>query len=74
MERGYSKLLINENVVPNKGANLQTVSRDMLMMAVLGAMERTEQHWRELLAKAGLKVEEIWTHEKAESVIVAVKE
>lgn len=74
MKAGYSKLLINENVLPNKGASLSACARDMTMMAVLGAMERTEQQWRELLGKAGLRVEKIWTHGEAEGVIVAVKE
>lgn len=75
MTPGYSMLLLNEMVVPNKGASLLAAQRDFVMMSVLGAMERTENHWRVMAAKAGLKVEKIWTDvPDAESVIVLTKE
>lgn len=73
MKPGYSKLLINEMVVPLKGASLFTVQSDFNMMASLGGMERTEEQWRELLGEAGLEVERIWTgREDVESIIEVV--
>lgn len=43
MTRGYSKILINENVVPDRDAHWLTTSLDMVMMSVFAATERTEK-------------------------------
>lgn len=69
MRRGHSKLLINENVVPDTGAYWETTSLDLIMME-FGSGERTERHWRELLESAGLKIIKIWTAQRGvESLI-----
>ncbi|KAL3441960.1 S-adenosyl-L-methionine-dependent methyltransferase [Aspergillus insuetus] len=60
MRPGYSKILINENVIPDTGAYWETTSLDLIMMQ-LGTGERTERQWRKLLEDAGLKVTNIWT-------------
>ncbi|KAI8648885.1 Methyltransf-2 domain-containing protein [Fusarium sp. Ph1] len=61
MKRGYSRLLINENVVPSKGAHWETTSLDIVMMTHVSSMERTENDWRELIeGMAGLKIVKIW--------------
>ncbi|KAL2782642.1 S-adenosyl-L-methionine-dependent methyltransferase [Aspergillus keveii] len=60
MKPGYSKILINENVIPDTGAYWETTSLDLIMMQI-GSGERTERQWRELLETAGLKVTNIWT-------------
>jgi hypothetical protein len=44
MTRGYSSILINENVVPDKDAHWLTTSLDVVMMSVFAAAERTEKH------------------------------
>lgn len=46
----------------------------MHMMSALGARERTDEQWRELLDSAGLKIKEIYTYTKplCDSVIVVV--
>lgn len=45
---------------------------DWPMMALGAVKERTEQQWRALLGKAGLKVVGIWTYEQGtESLIEA---
>ncbi|KAL9119115.1 MAG: hypothetical protein Q9187_004328 [Circinaria calcarea] len=73
MKPGYSKLLLDEMVVPLQGASLFTVQSDFNMMASLGGMERTERQWRELLGEVGLEIERIWTgREDVESIIEAV--
>lgn len=70
MTPGYSKLLINENVVPDIGAHWQATSLDLIMMIDLAAKERTEQQWCQLIEPVGLKVSRIWTPlNSAESVI-----
>ena len=72
MQPGYSKLLINENVVPDIGAAWSITSMDWLMMALGAVRERTETQWRGLLGQAGLTVTGIWTCEQGtESLIEA---
>ena len=75
MEKGYSKLLINENIVPDKGADWKITSLDWFMLALAASAERTETEWRELLRSAGFRVVGIWTMDSSvESVIEAVLE
>lgn len=72
MTPGHSKLLINENVVPDFGAAWPITSMDWLMMALGAVKERTERQWRGLLQQAGLEVKGIWTYEQGtESLIEA---
>ena len=73
MKAGYSKLLVNEYVVPDMGASWQITSLDWIMMGVAASRERTETQWRQMLQSAGLTVVGIWTKEAhAESLIEAV--
>lgn len=75
MTPGYSRLIINEMVIQDKDASLVAVQRDICMMVAAGAIERTEQQWRDMVAKAGLKVEGIWNAVlEEESVVVLMKE
>ena len=60
MQPGYSKLLINEAVLPDVGASWEQTSLDLYMMALASAMERTEGQWRRLLGGMGLTVLGIW--------------
>lgn len=72
MQPRFSKLLINENVVPDIGATWSITSMDWLMMALGAVRERTEKQWRDLLGQAGLKVTGVWTYEQGtESLIEA---
>ena len=61
MEKGYSKLLINELVVADQGASWSITSMDLLMLALVGVKERTEQEWHRLVEAAGLKITGIWS-------------
>ncbi|KAK4125427.1 S-adenosyl-L-methionine-dependent methyltransferase [Parathielavia appendiculata] len=59
---GYSRLLINENVIPNTGAQWEATALDVLMLALLSSKKRTRVKCVRLLEeKAGLKVNEIDT-------------
>jgi hypothetical protein len=70
MEAGYSKLLVNENVIPAVNADWQATAEDIMIMAVASSLERTEQNWRDLLEGAGLRICGIWKTENAlESLI-----
>lgn len=69
-----SVLVIDEMIIPNKGAHPRATGQDMMMMASLASMERTERQWDSLLARAGLRVLEKKTYnvETGQSVLVVV--
>ncbi|MCJ1397526.1 hypothetical protein MMC11_000720 [Xylographa trunciseda] len=72
MTPGYSKVLINENVIPNKDPHWMGTSLDIAMMSLMSSQERTEKNWRSLLDSVGLKVVKIWSHSPGtESLIEA---
>ncbi|KAI1129983.1 S-adenosyl-L-methionine-dependent methyltransferase [Nemania abortiva] len=60
MKKGYSKLLLNDIVMPRTGASLTQTVMDMQVMALGSAYERTEPMWTSLLQSAGLKIVKIW--------------
>lgn len=61
MERGYSKLLINENVIPDVKAHWEATALDIMMLTLFASKERTQAQWKHLLQdRAGLRIVEIW--------------
>ncbi|KAI0601120.1 S-adenosyl-L-methionine-dependent methyltransferase [Biscogniauxia sp. FL1348] len=60
MKKGYSKLLINDMVLPATGTSAIQASMDVEMMSILSSYERTESMWVSLVASAGLKIIKIW--------------
>ena len=70
MTPGYSKIIINELVLPDQGCSLIAAQLDISMMAELAATERSEGQWHEVVGSAGLKIENIWTGvPESESII-----
>lgn len=70
MKPGYSKLLINENVITDTDAQWEQTALDIMMLTLLSSRERTRGNWEDLLQKAGLKISNVWTVAKgAESLI-----
>ncbi len=70
MDKQYSRLLINDLVLPDVGVTMHAAGMDVYMMALLCGMERTRSQWNELLDSVGLKVNGIWTlGEGPESII-----
>ncbi|KAI6282399.1 hypothetical protein MCOR27_003799 [Pyricularia oryzae] len=70
MTPGYSRLLVNENVVPDRGAWWETTALDFMMMTLFSAKERTEADWRALLEGNGFRIVGIWSGGKGvESLI-----
>ncbi|KAJ4335838.1 hypothetical protein N0V87_005820 [Didymella glomerata] len=57
MKKGYSTLIVEDFILPVKGASLLPALWDMEMMALLSAMERTERQWISLFEQAGLEIE-----------------
>lgn len=51
-----SFILIDDIIVPDKGAHPRTTEMDYIMMTTLAAMERTRKQWDDLLDAAGLEV------------------
>ncbi|KAI1387231.1 S-adenosyl-L-methionine-dependent methyltransferase [Hypoxylon trugodes] len=51
-----SVLIIDEMIIPNRGANPRSTLQDLTMMATLASTERTERQWDDLLDRAGLAV------------------
>ena len=72
MEPGYSKILINENVVPDMGASWSMTSLDWTMMAIGASAERTEAQWRELIGSVGLRINGRWTRDPAYESLIEV--
>ncbi|EGO55973.1 hypothetical protein NEUTE1DRAFT_68062 [Neurospora tetrasperma FGSC 2508] len=57
MKPGYSRLLINENVIPDVGASWESTSLDIMMSCLVSSKERTKDEWVQLLKRdAGLKI------------------
>ena len=72
MSKGYSRLLINEIVIPRVGANWHETSVDLMMIALLSSRDRSENDWERLLLSAGFKVVKVWKSLAAyESVVEA---
>ena len=70
MKPGYSKVLVSDVVLPDKGATRFAAQSDIVMMCLLAGMERNETQWRQLFDRAGLKIIDIW-RSTPESVIEA---
>ena len=72
MTPGYSKLLLNELVIPDQGADIVGLQVDFTMLCAVGAEERSEGQWGDMLEQAGFKIVKIWTRaQEAESIIEA---
>ena len=73
MRKGYSKIILNELVLPDQGVNILAAQREITMMIVCVAMERSERQRRDVLYSAGLKIEKIWTdNPEAESIVEVI--
>ncbi|KAL8725286.1 MAG: hypothetical protein Q9181_006468 [Wetmoreana brouardii] len=70
MEKGYSKILINELVVPDQSASWSVTSMDWLMLALGAVKERTEKDWRTMVEQVGLKVTGMWTKEQGSESLI----
>lgn len=60
MERGYSRILIDEYVLPNTGGSARSISMDFLMMMYASGIERTMQQWEKLLEASDLEIIKVW--------------
>ncbi|PMD42041.1 S-adenosyl-L-methionine-dependent methyltransferase [Hyaloscypha variabilis F] len=77
MRPGYSKLLLNEIVLPDQKCPADFAAADINMMNLLAGMERSRAQWIELVESVGLKVIAVHTSpfmENSEGVVEAMLE
>ncbi|KAK5633374.1 hypothetical protein RRF57_009088 [Xylaria bambusicola] len=69
-----SRILIDEMVLPERGAPWRATQLDLAMSTCFAAMERSRADWDSLLDKAGLSILKVWkyTDEVDDCIIVAV--
>jgi demethylsterigmatocystin 6-O-methyltransferase len=67
-----SRILIDDVVLPDTGANWQTTMADISMMIALGGKERTVKQWNSLADSVGLRVEHIHPYTAATYTSVVV--
>lgn len=60
MDPEYSRLLIDDYVLPDTGAKRREAGMDFLMMLFASGMERTRHQWEQLLDSVGLQIVKIW--------------
>jgi hypothetical protein len=70
MKKGYSKVLVNDFVVPNQGAHWAQTCLDWELMASLGARHRTEVEHKKMYEGAGLKITGIWRHPQSLDALI----
>jgi hypothetical protein len=61
LKKGHSRILLNEIIIPETGANWFETSVDLIMLCAHSAQERRERDWRALMESVGgLKVGNVW--------------
>ena len=74
MTPGYSKLILNETVLPDTDCQLFQACTDISMMAVLAAAMRPQRHFQQILDAAGLEIMKVWfPPSNTEAVIEAMR-
>lgn len=73
MKAGYSKILLDEVILPQTDCGSWFAACDINMMALLGGKERTQKQWIDLLQSVDLDVK-IWNspHDGEEAIIEAM--
>lgn len=65
-----SRLLIEEFVLPDTGADLKTSHLDIMMMVYHSGMERTLTQWEMLLDSCGLRIAKVWNRTDTDSSVL----
>ncbi|GIZ44061.1 hypothetical protein CKM354_000727000 [Cercospora kikuchii] len=65
-----SRLLIEEFVLPDTGADVKTSHLDIMMMLYHSGMERTLSQWKELLTSCGVDIVKVWTRPDTDSSVL----
>jgi 5-dehydro-6-demethoxy-6-hydroxyfumagillol O-methyltransferase len=59
-KEGYSKLIVNECILPSTGANPIGTGLDLVMMGCFSSKERSKTDWENLFRDAGFHITGIW--------------
>lgn len=59
MKPGYSRLLLNEGVLPDRDCPPWFASNDINMMSINGGRQRDRLQWVKLIESVGLEIVEI---------------
>ena len=74
LKPGYSRILLDDIVIPEEKAGWFETSLDLLMMQVHSAQERREREWMGLVdGVGGLRVRRIWDLEGAVDKIIEIE-
>ena len=63
MKPGYSKLMIEEYILPDQNARYIHGMTDLAVMVFCSGLERTKQRWTNLLLVAGFNIDKMWMRE-----------
>lgn len=61
MKAGYSKILLNEPILPKKNCGSWFAAPDINMMSFFAGGERTRKQWGDLLQSVDFEVVKIWS-------------
>ena len=61
MERGYSRILLQETVLNSEHPHPRSTASDLTMMTMYSAKERTEKMWNDLASASGLEIVKVWS-------------
>lgn len=67
---GYSRVLVQDNVVPAQGASLTQTASDLLMMCGFAGRERFEKDYLDVFESVGMEVTGVWTRVPGEESVV----
>jgi hypothetical protein len=70
--KGYSKLLLSDNILPETNCPLPSFGRDIGMLCMHSGVERSEKQWTALLEPVGLKIVKFWQLGLGEGLVEAV--
>ncbi|KAJ5600113.1 hypothetical protein N7450_001180 [Penicillium hetheringtonii] len=73
MKAGYSKLIIEEYILPNRNARLLPCMVDLGLRVFCSGMERTRQQWSDLITSVGLTIQKFWIHDSDRMGIIEVE-
>ena len=57
-----SRILIDEMIMPEKGAPWRATQQDFIMASVLAAKERSRSEWLSVFDSAGLRIDSLWKY------------
>ncbi|KAL8870815.1 MAG: hypothetical protein Q9174_003224 [Haloplaca sp. 1 TL-2023] len=72
MKKGYSKVLIDEMVLPDRGVTPKGAFFDLSMMVLETGSERTLAQWHELMGSVGLRIEKVWPSKAGPASLIEV--